>query len=100
MLVGSRAAGGPSSKPGRGTKKIPVIGAVERGGSVAAKVTRKGKLKGRHLRAFVKDRVDTRRASLITDEYKGMCCNFQKEAGERWVGSSRRRLMQPPRTAC
>ena len=23
-----------------------------------------------------------------------------KEAGERWVGSSRRRLMQPPRTAC
>ena len=30
----------------------------------------------------------------------GMCCNFQKEAGERWVGSSRRRLMQPPRTAC
>ena len=33
-------------------------------------------------------------------EVKGMCCNFQKEAGERWVGSSRRRLMQPPRTAC
>ena len=29
-----------------------------------------------------------------------MCCNFQKEAGERWVGSSRRRFMQPPRTAC
>ena len=52
-------------------EKIPVIGAVERGGSVAAKATRKGKLKGRHLRAFVKDRVDTRRASLITDEYKG-----------------------------
>ena len=29
-----------------------------------------------------------------------MCCNFQKEAGERWVGSTGRRLMQPPRTVC
>ena len=27
-----------------------------------------------------------------------MCCNFQKEAGERWVGSTIRRLMQPPRS--
>ena len=56
---------------GRGTKKIPVIGAVERGGSVTAKATAKGKLKGRHLRAFVKDRIDTQRANLITDEYGG-----------------------------
>ena len=29
-----------------------------------------------------------------------MGCNFQKEAGERWVGSTGRRFMQPPRTAC
>ena len=29
-----------------------------------------------------------------------MCCNFQKAARERWVESSGRRLMQPPRTAC
>ena len=31
---------------------------------------------------------------------KGMCCNFQKAASERWVGSIRLRLMHPPRTAC
>ena len=68
---GKPRRGGPPSKPGRGTKKTPVIGAVERGGSVTAKATRKDQLKGRHLRAFVKDRVDTRRSNLITDEYPG-----------------------------
>ena len=29
-----------------------------------------------------------------------MCCNFQKAASERLVGSIRLRLMHPPRTAC
>ena len=29
-----------------------------------------------------------------------ICCNYQKTAGERWVGSTGRRLMKPPRTAC
>ena len=57
-------------KSGRGTKKAPVVGAVERGGSVTAKAVAKDKMKGRHMRAFVKDRIDTSKASLITDEYK------------------------------
>ena len=56
-------------KPGRGTKKAPVVDAVERGGKVTAKAVAKDKMKGRHLRAFVRDRVDTERAALITDEY-------------------------------
>ena len=56
---------------GRGTKKTPVIGAIERGGTVTAKATAKERLKGRHLRAFVRDRIDTANSSLITDEYKG-----------------------------
>ena len=66
-----RGSGGEPPKRGRGTSKTPVVGAVERGGRVTAKVTKKGKLKGRNLRAFVKDRVDTRNAGLITDEYPG-----------------------------
>ena len=70
-IGGKPRKGGLPSKPGRGTKKIPVIGAVERGGRVAAKVTRKEKLKGRNLRAFVRDQVQTDEAHLITDEYKG-----------------------------
>ena len=35
------------------------------------RVTKKGQLKGGNLRAFVRDRVDTRNAGLITDEYPG-----------------------------
>ena len=60
----------PSTR-GRGTKKAPVLGAVERGGNVTAKAVAKDKMKGKHMRAFVRDRVDTKAARLITDEYKG-----------------------------
>ena len=59
------------AKRGRGTDKPPVIGAVERGGRVTAKVTEKTKLKARHMRAFVGERIDTDNSALITDEYKG-----------------------------
>ena len=58
-------------KRGRGTKKAPVIGAVERGGCVKARAVRKEKMRGCHLRAFVRESVDTSNAHLITDEYKG-----------------------------
>lgn len=63
---------GPSGKhrPGRGTKRAPVIGAVERNGKVTAKAVQKNKMKASHMRAFVRDRVDTDNASLMTDEYK------------------------------
>ena len=63
------------NKRGRGTKKAPVVGAVERGGRVTAKATQKDKMKGRHMRAFVRDRIDTHASALVTDEntaYRGM----------------------------
>jgi len=59
------------SKRGRGTDKAPVIGAVERGGKVTAKATAKEKMKSRHMRSFVRERVDASQTGLITDEYKG-----------------------------
>ena len=37
---------------------------------------------------------------LPSDFSDRMCCNFQKAASERLVGSIRLRLMHPPRTAC
>ncbi len=68
---GTRGSGKDGKhKPGRGTNKDPVIGAVERGGKVSAKAVQKDKMKGKHMRAFVKDSVDTSKAELITDEYK------------------------------
>ena len=39
-------------KPGRGTKKTPVVGAVERQGEVRAKVVNKDQLKGKDLSGF------------------------------------------------
>lgn len=66
-----RRGDGKKSKRGRGTKKPPVIGVVERGGRVRAKATEKDKMKGRHLRAFVRETIDVSAAHLITDEYKG-----------------------------
>ena len=66
-----RKGTGDYNPPGRGTKKAPVVGAIERGGRVTAKAVTKDKLKGRHLKAFVRDRVDTDESRLITDEYTG-----------------------------
>ena len=58
-------------KRGRGTDKAPVIGAVERGGRVTAKAVKKGSMKAKNLRAFVRERIKTQESELITDEYKG-----------------------------
>ena len=72
FIGGKPRKGAPSgSKRGRGTSKTPVVGAVERGGRVTAKATAKHRMKGRHMRAFVQDNIDTAQAMLMTDEYKG-----------------------------
>ena len=63
--------GGNKSKRGRGTDKTPVVGMVERGGRVKAKVQAKDKLKFQHLRRIVKEHVDFENCRLITDEYRG-----------------------------
>ena len=54
---------------GRATKKIPVIGAVERGGNVSACVA--PDLTGKGILRFIKDTIDPHGSLLITDEYKG-----------------------------
>jgi transposase-like protein len=67
---GDDTPGGNKSKRGRGTDKAPVVGAVSRGGKVTAKAVKKDKMKGKHLRAFVKQCVNLDSAHLMTDEYK------------------------------
>lgn len=54
------------NKRGRGTKKTPVVGAVERGGRVVARVAHD--LTGKGLVRFLKDSVDPAGSLLITDE--------------------------------
>ena len=56
------------AKRGRGTKKTPVIGVVERGGKVVAEVA-KG-LTGRAILEFIRSAVNMKDSELITDEYK------------------------------
>ena len=55
------------NKRGRGTKKIPVIGAVERGGNVVASVSTR--LRGKEILRFLQANVDPSGSLLVTDEY-------------------------------
>ena len=85
-----RNGGGPSvpSNRGRGTKKTPVIGVVERGGKVVAQVA--DGLKGRDILRFLKKNVDPLGSLLITDEYPASQSGWPVYASRRH--QSQRRL--------
>jgi len=55
-------------KRGRGTKKTPVVGIVERNGKVILKVVEK--LTTRNLVAMLKENVNTDNALVVTDEFR------------------------------
>lgn len=59
---------GPGAPRGRATRKTPVIGAVERGGQVVARVA--DDLTGKGVIRFLRETVDAIGSLLITDEYK------------------------------
>jgi len=65
------ANNGEPLKRGRGTKKQPVIGMMERGGMVKAHPIKKAHLKSRKLTNLIRRNVDTKNTTLITDEYTG-----------------------------
>lgn len=56
---------------GRGTKKTPVVGMVEREGKVKAIAVSKLELKAKDLRKLILKSIDTQNSILITDEYTG-----------------------------
>lgn len=72
-IGGKPRKSGPDDKSprGRGTKKIPVVGMIERGGKVRAKVMKKEGLSAKKLTSLVRRNVDISNTTLITDEYKG-----------------------------
>lgn len=57
--------------PGRGTSKVPVVGAVERGGRMKAKMVDKTEMTGADMEALTREFIDTGRSVLTTDEYSG-----------------------------
>jgi transposase-like protein len=66
-----RKGGGEKSFRGRGTKKTPVVGMIERKGKVRAKVVKDKSLSTKRLTSLVRKHIDISNATLITDEYKG-----------------------------
>ena len=56
---------------GHGSKKLPVIGAVERGGNVVACMAKDRKTDKNTLLRFVYNTIDRVKTILVTDEYKG-----------------------------
>lgn len=52
---------------GSGTKKVPVVGMIERYGDVKIKVTEKNDLNFKHLSALVEETVDLKKTVLVTD---------------------------------
>jgi transposase-like protein len=57
--------------PGRGTSKVPVVGAVERGGRMKARAVNKAEMTGPDMDALTRAFIDTRRSVVTTDEYSG-----------------------------
>lgn len=65
--VGGRHRRDPERKRGRGTTKVPVLGAVERNGNVRAQVA--DNVSGKELVRFLEANVDPADSLLITDEF-------------------------------
>jgi transposase-like protein len=66
---GKPRKGGPKSKRGRGTRKTPVIGIVQRDGNVVAKPVKN--IKAKTLSQFVRDHVDLEKSTTMTDAFAG-----------------------------
>lgn len=64
-------SGGTPLKRGRGTKKTPVVGMIERGGKVKAETFKNKPLSNKNLPSLVRRNIDISNASLYTDEYTG-----------------------------
>lgn len=72
-----------NNKRGRGTKKTPIVGLVERNGKVKAKVFKNKPLTSKNLKALVRENVDINNATLFTDQYKGLSWNKTHDAPQK-----------------
>ncbi len=67
-----RKGSGGYNKRGRGTKKPPVVGMVQRDtGNFKAEVVKNRKLSSKNLMALVRKNIDINNATLVTDQYRG-----------------------------
>lgn len=48
--------------------KLPIVGAVERGGRVKAKIVKRDELTGADMETAIREMIDTKTATVTTDE--------------------------------
>ncbi len=77
-------------KRGRGTKKTPVVGMVERGGKVVA--MKQKELKFKDLKKIAKRAIDFENTVLMTDDYKGYI-PFKKLVNHQTVNHSQKQYV-------
>jgi transposase-like protein len=68
-IGGKPRKGGPKGKRGRGTKKTPVVGMIERNSNVKVKTSLI--LDSQKLNTLIRRNIDMENSVLITDEYRG-----------------------------
>lgn len=70
-IGGKPRKGGPRLTRGRGTKKQPVVGMMERGGKIRAMVAKRDKgLTAKRMSSMVRQNIDVANATVYTDEFK------------------------------
>ena len=67
----NRRNGGPKNPRGRGTKKTPVVGMVQRNGKTRAKHVKKAELRATPINQLIRENIDVQSSVLVTDEYRG-----------------------------
>jgi len=68
---GGSSGSGVGNKRGRGTKKTPVVGMIERGGDVQAEVRLDRILNNKKMMALAKSHIDPEFSTVITDQFGG-----------------------------
>jgi len=68
---------------GRGTRKTPVVGMIERGGRVKSVKMSKGQLTAKFLNALVRGHVEPASSVLVTDQFSGY--NKVSSIGRRFI---------------
>lgn len=69
---------GDDNPRGRGTKKTPVVGAVERGGKVKVRMVDKAEMTSEDMNRYIDEMMDAPNSVLHTDEYPGYNAANQK----------------------
>jgi transposase-like protein len=79
------------TKRGRGTKKTMVVGAIERGGSVIAKMAEQ--YRGKNVRDMILENVDIEKSKIYSDEY-GIYNKVKKLTPHDFVNHGRKQYVR------